>query len=144
MRFIAFLECPKSDPSPIKEVHKKFLALNEVLGVNYRTGAAIDGDKAKIWYIVKSPLDVNVSVWMQLAQRLGGCYIIVFDLEKSNVLTMKPSGETRISYAERMNWHRGLSRLVPAGVNISALVSFATDDFPIYDEALQAKPKPKA
>lgn len=141
MRFITFLECPKNDTSPIKMVYKRLLALNDVLGVNYRTGAAIDGDKAKIWFIVKSPLDVNVSVWMQVAQRLGGCYIILFDLEKSNVWTMKNNGEMRCSYSEYMNWHRGLARLVPAGVNISALVSFATDDYPIYDESLARQTK---
>lgn len=136
MRFIAFLECPKNDTDAIKAIHRKFVDLHEVLGLNYKTGATIDGDKAKIWYIVKSSFCCSSMIWMQIAQRLGGCYLLLFDLEASNVYSLKPNGEIRQSYAEHMNWHRGLSRLVPQGVNISALVSFATDDYPIYNESL--------
>lgn len=141
MRFIAFLECPKNDTAAIKTIHRKFVDLHEVLGLNYKTGAAIDGDKAKIWYIVKSSFCCSSMIWMQIAQRLGGCYLLLFDLEVSNVYTLKPNGEIRQSYAEHMNWHSGLSRLVPQGVDISALVSFATDDYPIYDESLARQTK---
>lgn len=141
MRIIMFMECQKNDTAAMKATHKKFLELCNVLGLNLRTGAALDGNKAKFWYIIKGEFSISSWVFVQLAMKFGGVYLLLFDLEISNFYTLKPNGQVSNAHSAYMDWERGLLRLIPQGVNAMELLNFATDGFGKYCKRTSLTPQ---